>query len=214
MYAIERFQTVQTGWPASPRFMDGLFNNVDSKNVFAQRPDHASMCCVAARVRPCTVGWAPEFLYDFFRNLYEEESERYGQLEVRARLYITILVLFGCGRLKHKGYAHADRAIVRCTRTSYRIRNRLHIGAFVLPYCHKNAQIRGAILPYGLIDSFGGTLPSEDDFREDRIVDFAVATERNAAQNDRVARALSWAIIFIFGGVGLHVTAFLTTLYI
>jgi hypothetical protein len=157
---------------------------------------------------------ATEFLYDFFRNLYEEESERYGQLEVRARLYITILVFYlGAVGLNAKdmlaltGQSYAARVLVSASGIAFI----LALSSCLIAI--KMRKYEGLSDPNELIDSFGGTLPSDDDFREDRIVDFAVATERNAAQNDRVARALSWAIIFIFGGVALHVTAFLTTLY-
>jgi hypothetical protein len=66
----------------------------------------------------------------------------------------------------------------------------------------------GVFDPEGVIKSFGKAPSQDNDFLDDRIVDLAVATNRNSTQNDKVARSLRWAARIILLAVLLQVVLF------
>lgn len=156
---------------------------------------------------------ATENQYKFYRALYEEENARYGLLEARARLYLTILTFY-LGALAFK------LADVKVFFLEFGIP--LPVGmaaglAFVIALlcCISSILIREyeAITdPEELIASLGPNPPRDEDFFDDRIVDMAVATNRNSRQNDRAANALQAAGWLMAAGVVLHVAVFVIAL--
>jgi len=69
-------------------------------------------------------------------------------------------------------------------------------------------SFEGICDPEDVIANFGDAPPRDADFLDDRIVDLAVATNRNASQNNQTAQYLRAAIILLFLGVLLHVAIF------
>ena len=63
--------------------------------------------------------------------------------------------------------------------------------------------------PVSIIKGFGATPPTDDDFLDSRIVDYAVATKKNSEQNNKRARLLWFATIFLFLAALAHVTFFI-----
>jgi hypothetical protein len=139
---------------------------------------------------------ATQSQYEFFRLLYQEETDRYNELEQRARLYFTI-ISFYLGAIAFKfsdlsGFlraTHVPTAVV------------IFVAACMiisLTACVLGVQIRtyeGVAEPRDVIDSMGEQPPTDSEFFDARIADFAVATERNSRQNDRVAIYLSLSAI-------------------
>jgi hypothetical protein len=58
--------------------------------------------------------------------------------------------------------------------------------------------------PENVVTDFGESPPSDQEFLDDRIVDLAVATNRNHRQNNRVAALLKWAARVICCAVALQ----------
>ena len=134
--------------------------------------------------------------YDFFRILYQEETDRYNELEARARLYFAI-ISFYMSAIAFKfsdlvGFLQATRIptaapvfVATCMVIS-------------LTACVLGIQIRtyeGIAEPRDIIASFGTQPPSDTEFFDARIADYVIASERNSAVNDRVANYLSVSAI-------------------
>lgn len=51
--------------------------------------------------------------YEFFKFLYEEEGERYGQLEARAKLYLGVITVFLATLLYKAGEVKASVTAIR-----------------------------------------------------------------------------------------------------
>lgn len=153
---------------------------------------------------------ATETQYNIFKAVYDEEAERYASLEGRARLYFSIISLY-LGAIAFKAKDIGDFA------TSFHI----PVWWFLLSGCVlvvsllatvAAIQIRayeGFFDPEQVIDEFGDTPPKDADFLDDRIVDLAVATNRNSSQNDRTAQVLAVAAVLLFVGVVLHLLIFI-----
>jgi len=152
--------------------------------------------------------------YKFFRALYDEEQARYGHLEARARLYITINTVY-LSALAFKATDFLGFA------KEFKVPTWLFLLAaavLVLALALSILAIRireyeGITDPEKVIDSFGEHPPSDEDFFDDRIADFAVAANRNSTQNDTVAAHLFWASIALLIGVLIHFASILVALY-
>ena len=136
--------------------------------------------------------------HDFFLYLYEEEERRYGQLESRAKLYISIVALFLASLIfkveeVQQSVAHLGapwwlvvvEGILLATALVFIV-----FGVFIRTY-------EGLTDPEDVVNNFGDEPPSNEEFFDDRIADYAVATTRNAAMNDRAARFLEIAVSFL-----------------
>jgi hypothetical protein len=135
---------------------------------------------------------ATESQYEFFRLLYQEETDRYNELEQRARLYFTV-ISFYLGAIAFK---FADLApFLKAAHVP--IGATMFVAACMivsLTFCVLGVQIRtyeGIAESKDVVNSMGETPPSDADFFDARVADFVVATQRNSTQNDRVATYLS-----------------------
>lgn len=63
--------------------------------------------------------------------------------------------------------------------------------------------------PKEIFETFGDDPPTNEEFFDDRIVDLTVACERNSSRNDRRAKLLFLASIFMLLGLFLHGVYFL-----
>jgi len=143
---------------------------------------------------------ASEAQYEILRSVYQEENDRYTELINRGKIYLTICSFFlgGLAFKLNESFASATW----WAKTPYLVSAACFIASFLLIilslgiYSHE-----GLCDPNEVIDNFGATPPDDDDFRDDRIADIAVATEINSAINDRRASFLSTAAYSMFSGV-------------
>ena len=153
---------------------------------------------------------ATEAQYDFFKELYDEERERYTALGTRANLYFTIIsFLLGALLLKFEDLAKFLTAFqvtpefflwvaliltasLLCTLASIVVR-----------------KYEGIADPLVVVTEFDQGIPDDDDFRDSRIADLIVATERSSKQNDVVAFWLTVSAWITIAGVSLVFVALL-----
>ena len=143
---------------------------------------------------------ASEAQYEILRSVYEEENGRYSELVNRGKIYLTICSFFlgGLAFKLNESFANATW----CAKTAFLVSTACFVAGFLLIilslgiYPHE-----GLCDPKDVIEKFGTTPPTDSDFRDDRLADIAVATERNSAINDRRARFLTAAAFAMFFGV-------------
>jgi len=153
---------------------------------------------------------ASEPVYKFFQALYDEESKRFEELESRARLYFSIASLY-VGAIAFKfddvikfvGRAQVPAAVIV-----------IDGAAFVVAvlFCVLAMQVRkyeGISDPDEILNAFDEEgVPSDDDFYDDRVVDYSVAIAKNSGVNNRVAGWLSVSGFSILLGVAGQVALF------
>jgi hypothetical protein len=67
--------------------------------------------------------------------------------------------------------------------------------------------------PDDIIDQFGSAPLSDEEFFDNRIADYAVATERNRLVNDKKAKWLQYATYCLGLGILMHATFFMFTVF-
>jgi TRAP-type C4-dicarboxylate transport system permease small subunit len=136
--------------------------------------------------------------YEFFRSLYEDEERTYAQLEARARFYLSIVSIFLASvLLKTEEVQKSARALGL---PWWLVLGEAVLLSGALLFVTLGALIRryeGIADPEDIVKSFGEDVPSNEQFFDDRIADYTVATNRNAAVNERTARLLSYAGILL-----------------
>lgn len=152
---------------------------------------------------------ATKLQYEFFKSMHEAEYLHYGLLEARARLYLT-LQTFYLGAVAFK-----FNDVVAFT-NAYNVPVLPYIAAAVLLliglfFTVRATCIRSYEVPCDLteiVKSFGNSPQTDDDFIDQRLGDFAVASKRNAAVNNRVATWLTGASWLLATAIFLHLTVF------
>ena len=137
--------------------------------------------------------------YDFFKALYDEEIRVHAELESKAKLYLTIITFY----LGAIGFKIND--VVEFTDKFQIPIILLVIIAVVLVLAFLFTIAAMSIRKYervcdleAIIRSFGESPPKDSDFLDETLVNLAVATNRNALQNNRVGTLLQWASVLIF----------------
>jgi len=148
--------------------------------------------------------------YDCFKTVYDEETTRYAQLENRSKLYLTIITFY-LGAIAFK----VDAVLKFVSQfkvpiSIYAAMAVVLLGALLLTVLATRIRAyEGIYDPEDVIESFGQSAPLDDEFLDDRIIDLAVAAQRNAEQNNTVARVLQWASYLLAGAVLLQLVALL-----
>jgi len=136
--------------------------------------------------------------YEFFRSLYEDEERVYSQLEARAKFYFSIVSLFLAAiLLKAKEVQESARALGV---PWWLVLSEGLLLSGALLFVVFGVLIRryeGVADPETIIKNFGDTAPTNEDFYDDRIADYTVAANRNAAANNNTARWLSLSGLFL-----------------
>jgi hypothetical protein len=147
--------------------------------------------------------------YEVFRGAYEEENERHSGLESRAKLYLTIITAY----LGAVAFKTTD--VLAFLKTFdipfywYLLLGICLILALLLAVCAMGIRkYEGVFDAEAEIKSFGDKPPADEDFFDKRIVDLAVATNRNSAVNNRIATYLQWSGILVFVAVCLQLIVF------
>jgi hypothetical protein len=146
----------------------------------------------------------------FFKSLYDEEIARENHLGTLAKnnLSLTTLyagfILFVVEKLR-PGSAFEMAVFL------------LSIGFMLLAFVLSLWSVRISTYeapndPIAVINGFGSTPPTDDEFFDARIVDYAVASQQNAIVNDGKARVLAGAGYAILAGIVLHAGYFVIAL--
>jgi hypothetical protein len=152
---------------------------------------------------------ATQVQYDAFKAVFDEEQARYVHLEKRANLYLTVITFY-LGAIVFK----VEDLMKFATRFGLSAVWFLAIGAllgFALLLVVRAVSIRAyerLFDPKQEIKSYADRQPADAEFLDKRLADFAVATDRNAKQNDRVAKLLRWAAWSIFCSALLQIVIF------
>jgi hypothetical protein len=157
---------------------------------------------------------ATELQYKVFQSAYEEENDRYTQLESRAKFYLTIVTFY----LGAVAFKFSDVLVFT---KSYRIPAILYIGAGVLLLISLlltilATRIRAYEAPFDpekIIRSFTESPPRDAEFLDKRMVDYAVATNRNRKVNNTVGALLSRSSWFLFSALSLQLIVFIIAFY-
>jgi hypothetical protein len=152
---------------------------------------------------------ASEKQYDVFRSLYDEEIERYTALESRAKLYLTIITFY-------LGAVVFKMEDVMKFITVFQVPLGLYLALSVVLLCALLLTVlatrirtyEGICDPEEVIRSFGKTKPTDEEFLDHRVVDLACATNRNVAENNKVAGILQTASYLLFVSVFLQLVIF------
>ncbi|NNV55029.1 hypothetical protein [Limnovirga soli] len=158
--------------------------------------------------------------YDFFKDQFVEEEKRYSDLTKRGEIYFSILSILLTGVIfKIKDIFEILKVLDNATFKT------VLIGLFVLSFLLfslgfffitlglKIREFEGVTDIKSYLDSLGGTPPTNEDFFDDRIVDFITASERNESVNDLRANRLSISLGFILAGF-ISMAVFIFTLFI
>ena len=147
---------------------------------------------------------ATQTQYDFFKYLYDAEQTRYRELIDRGKLFLSIITIY-LGLLA----VAADKTIPLSK----------HSLIIAITYTTSVIFIVGAMVPVVLavgvfkyerpsdpmriVENFGREIPIDEEFLDARLVDFAVATERNFSQNEKRANLLRVSsFILLLGAIG------------
>jgi hypothetical protein len=142
---------------------------------------------------------ATKVQYDVFKAVYDEEHSRYTSLAERAKLYQAIITFYlGAIILKADDFM---KFVTQFQVPSWPFL----LSALVLLISLVSSIVAMRIRPYEgiadlseIIHGFGNQPPTDDAFLDERLVDLAVATDRNSEQNDRAAKYLectAWLLV-------------------
>jgi hypothetical protein len=125
---------------------------------------------------------------DFFSKMYDEQSERRKNIQERARFYFTI-ISFYLGVILFKLSDVADVSKVSKIELNFSIASSLVLSASLL-FTLLEIRVRSYEIPCDpeqWINSLDDKPQSEEQFFDDRIVDFAMAIKRNRNVNAKAA---------------------------
>jgi hypothetical protein len=145
---------------------------------------------------------ATEQQYSYFKAIYEEESARQTSLQDRAKTYLSLITFYSAFILlvvqNLKPGTCAFRIIFALMILSM-------LGAFLLSLLSMQiADYEAPNDPVAVVTAFGTRPPHNAAFFADRIVDYAVAYQRNSKVNNRKATQQSWAGYLMLAGIFLH----------
>ncbi len=153
---------------------------------------------------------ATEKQYDVFKSLYDEEVERYVALEGRAKLYLTIITFY-LGTIAFKIKDVMDFV------TKFGIPIWLYLGLSIVlliallltVLATRIRSYEGVCDPEQLFNEVKKGDVNDERFLGRRLADLAIATNRNIAENNRVAMVLQFASYLLFAAVSLQLIIFI-----
>lgn len=147
--------------------------------------------------------------FDFFKKVYQKEEDRFKELIGRGKIFISIITIYiGIFTLKvtDLGILEKDNLISKLLFLSSGF-------SFII-------SLVFSVLSIGIFN-YEGIFDFEEEVREliknprdnskfyrNRLVDLTVSYERNSIQNDKRARYLWLASVFIFLGIFSHLIMF------
>jgi hypothetical protein len=148
--------------------------------------------------------------YEVFKSSYDEELSRYSALGTRSSLYLSVITFFlGAIAFKIEDVQKFMSQFGVPMTLYFFIGLALLGGLLCTVLAVRVRSYEGVFDPVETIESFGDNPPTDEEFFDDRIIDFAVATKCNATLNNRVANVLQWATYFLVAAVSLQLIIFL-----
>jgi hypothetical protein len=146
----------------------------------------------------------------FFKSLYDEESQRANLLAEHAKNNLGLSTLYSAFMLfvleKEKIFTSVSKGLFIAAVVSM-------LAAFLLSlWATQIAIYEGVTDPSDIFKEYGDEPPTDEDFFDDRIVDYSVAYDRNSIVNDKKAGQLLFARYFLLIGVALHASYFIVRL--
>jgi hypothetical protein len=156
---------------------------------------------------------ATENQFAFFKSLYDEENERAKILGEHAKNNLGLATLYSAFILFVIEKQIAD--ITWSGKLFFCGAILLMLGAFLLSLMATQiASYQIPNEPTDIIEAFGDNPPTDEEFFDDRIIEYALACETNSSVNDRKADTLRYARYLLLGGIALHASYFVDRILI
>jgi hypothetical protein len=151
---------------------------------------------------------ATQIQYEILKTIYDEELQRCSELRNSAKIYLGVCTFFIGGLILKldKFIANANKLVIAILLTSAIALICTSILLLLALGIYKYEQLCN---PRQVIEGFGSGPPSNDEFLDDRLVDIAVACDRNHKQNDRRASFIYVASIILLIGIILSISGVL-----
>jgi hypothetical protein len=154
-------------------------------------------------------GMATQAQFEFFKYLYDEEQDRYKELVKRGQLFLTVTTLYAgvlAQRVSELLTSSADQLVSKTCYTASIVALLCSslLGIVAIGFFSYEVPNR----PCQIIMDLGDQPPTDEDFYDVRIAEFAVATERNHSTNDKRAAVLRFSSYFLYAGVVFHALYF------
>jgi hypothetical protein len=150
---------------------------------------------------------ATERQFEFFKSLFEAEIGRRALLQGHAKDNLALATFYSAFILfvveKFTPTTIVTKALfVLCV-------GAMMVSFFLSLLATQVASYEVPTKPSAILERFGGRPPTDDEFFDERIVDYAVAYERCVPINDRKARLLLVARYLLLAGVLSHASYFI-----
>jgi len=151
--------------------------------------------------------------YDVFKSIYDEEIQRCTDLRNTSKIYLGVCTfLVGSLILKSETFFKCPDIVI--TKNLFIIAGAfLIIALFFLFLALGVYGYEQLFNPRQEIESFGKEPPEDIDFLDDRLVDIAVAVERNNIQNQKRAFFIKIASILLLLGSTLALSSVLISFH-
>lgn len=151
---------------------------------------------------------------DFFRELYGEENARYADLESRAKFYIGVVAIFLATLLFKVKEVRESAALLEIPWWMLLLEMLcLAVAVLLVVLGATIREYEGIADPEQLIDDYEDEWPDNEQFFEDRIADYVVATNRNRDTNNRAANYLQGAGLGLVAAMAIIVAMIVVALY-
>jgi len=157
---------------------------------------------------------ATEAQYEFFKFRYMEGIERYQALIARGQIFLSIVTLYiGVLSFKLSPSGAPVAALTDLTSPPLKwlycaILVSLLISLLLVILALGIYRYHALVDPVNIIKAYGPTPPTDEDFWDERIVNFAVVTHENIPRNNKRAKLLYLATVFLFLAALQHVLFF------
>lgn len=132
--------------------------------------------------------------YEFFGSLYEEEERTSLQLEGRAKVYLSVITAFLVALLLKADEVSRSAHTLGIPWWGMLV-EALVLGASLLcvVFALRIRKFDAVADGVEIVEGYGEDQPEDEEFFEDRIADYAVASSRNREVNNQTASMLAWA---------------------
>jgi len=153
---------------------------------------------------------ATEKQFEHFKYIYTQEEDRYKELISRANIFMAIATFY-LGFLATNFLPTVKPsfpiALFEIIKLSLLL---LGFSVFIIAFIFIIMSIniyRHEVLadPKEIIENYGDVVPKDEDFFDDRIIEFAASTIKNRTINNNRAIKLKYAAILMLIGITLHV---------
>lgn len=157
---------------------------------------------------------ATEAQYEFFKFRYMEGIERYQALIARGQIFLSIVTLYiGVLSFKLSPSGSTNSALTELQNPLLKwlycsILILLLISLLLIILALGIYRYHALSDPVRIFKEYGDLPPTDEDFRDRRIVDYALVTHENIPRNNKRAKLLYVATVFLFLAALQHVLFF------